>query len=365
MIKVSDGKVGTREFISIVLLSTGIKLSDTSPNLLFTDGKNAAWTIPFLSFVILIVPFFILISLLKKHEIGLMDLLSKLMGKIVGGIIGFCLFFIMFNSTVINSRGYVDIVNTMFYPKTPVPALLLMLLATSYFVSKRGLEMIGRTAWIVIPTILFSQLLLIAFVWKDIDWMHLFPIGGPGLKHIMKESITHSSIFGDIILLAAFYPFVRTFKDFRLASLLGFGISCLQIALFVAIYVMVFDYPEIINMAFPFQQLTRMASIGETLTHIEALFLGLWLISSVIHFAIYLYLSAFFFAGALRIKEFELLLLPLAGLAFFLGLVPENIFQLNQYREFFLIIITSMLIFLPVFLWIADRWKGRRKDESV
>ncbi|MFK4996772.1 hypothetical protein ACI2OX_02240 [Bacillus sp. N9] len=66
MIKVADGKIGTRELTSIILLSLGMKLSDTTPNQLYTGGENAAWAMPFIFLITIGVPFLLLLRLLKN-----------------------------------------------------------------------------------------------------------------------------------------------------------------------------------------------------------------------------------------------------------------------------------------------------------
>ena len=130
------------------------------------------------------------------------------------------------------------------------------------------------------------------------------------------------------------------FQTFALTShfvgfFLGLGFSCVVIALFLAIYTMVFDYPEIINLAYPYQQLTRIASLGEMIAHVEAVFLGIWIITASIHFAIILYLTAYLFAGALQINKFEPLILPFAGLALLIGLLTENVFQITKFKKYY------------------------------
>lgn len=49
MNKNEDGKIGTREFFSIVLLIIGVKVTDETPGYLFQLGGNATWLIPFFS----------------------------------------------------------------------------------------------------------------------------------------------------------------------------------------------------------------------------------------------------------------------------------------------------------------------------
>ncbi|VEF49822.1 spore germination protein [Bacillus freudenreichii] len=362
MMKAADGKIGTREFFSLVFLSVGIKATDTTPNILFDLGGNAAWMMPIFSFFVIGVPFFLLLWLMKKHEKGLIELLFHLFGKYLGGFIGFILFLIIFSGMFIYGRSYIDIVNVMFYPQAPVLLLLfLLLVACSFLIAKRGLEAIGRAAWFIIPITFIILFLLVIAVLHEVNWMQIFPFAGPGFKQVVKGSITHSSIFGNIILFAALFPFVRSYKTFRLASFLGLGVSCVTITLFIAIYVMVFDYPEIINMAYPYQQLTRIASLGGITTHIESLFLGIWIHGAAIYFAITLYVSAYFFSGALRLDKFEPLLLPFVGLAFLLGIQQDNVFHVTQARNILIEYSSVILIVLPFCLWITDLWKGRLK----
>lgn len=330
MIKASDGKIGVKELTSIFVLTIGIKFTDATPSFLIEEGKNAAWMMPLISFVLFIGPFLLLLKLIKKHETGFAELIHKLMGKYVGWIILLILFFLIFTFTSINIRSYINIINTMFYQKTPVPFLTLLFLLTIFYVAKRGFEAVGRTAWLFIPWIEATVILLVFFVWREFNWEQIFPIAGPGFTEVMKESAKKSSIFGEAILLAAFFSFVRTYKDFRIASLIGIGLSCFKMSVFLAIYVFVFNYPSVETIAYPYQQLTRMATIGEVVTHIEAVFLAFWSIAAVIHFAIYFYLVAFLLSKLLHIADFESLLLPLIGLTLFLCLIPDNVYQLDS-----------------------------------
>ncbi|TVY07804.1 GerAB/ArcD/ProY family transporter [Paenibacillus cremeus] len=365
MIKPSDGKLGKREFLSIVLFTVGIKFTDTTPDLLFTYGKNAAWMLPILSGLLIGIPLLLLLGLLKKHEtLGLIELIHRLMGKYFGFAVGLTLFFIMLTGTILNTRNYIDIVNTMYYPKTPIFYLQLFLIAVCFFVANRGFETIGRMAWIILPYIQVIIILLVVFVWQDSDWMHLFPILGPGLDQVFKQSMWHNSIFGEMILLTAFYTYTKSHSVFRFTALVGISFTSIQIAFFCAIYVFVFDFPAVNHLIYPFHQLARTAAIGQMITNVEALFFGFWIISTVIHFSIVLYLSAVLFAKTVKLDEFEPLLLPLSGLALLLGLLPENIIVTTAFREILLKSSSIILLSLPFVLWILDRWKGRHGNES-
>lgn len=360
MIKISDGKIGMKEFLGIVIIAIATQATDTTPDLLLFRGANAAWMIPIFTFAMILLPLYMVMQLVKRHNVGLMEIIFSLTGKYVGAILGTLLFIMIFFSTTVNSRSYVDIINTMFYPNTEVAFFFVIILLTSFFVAIRGFEAIGRTAWLIVIVFAISAIFLIIFVWKDLNWYFIHPIAGPGVNKLLITSFTSMVMYKEIILLAIFFPFLRSYKDYRRASIVGLVISSIWIALFILIPTIVYDYPAVVYMNYVYQQLTRIASIG-TFSRLEALFLGIWVAASVLHFAIYLYICAFIFAKTLRLKNFESLILPLAGLALFLGLVPDNIVILNQLREKTAYVSSSFLIVVPLLLLVIDRWKGWKK----
>lgn len=235
----------------------------------------------------------------------------------------------------------------------------------SYFVAKRGLTAIGNASWFIIPTLEIALVVLIFAVWREVGFERIFPIAGPGVTTLFKESLNHSSLFGEIILLAAFFPFVRSYNHYRFASLLGLGVALFKMAVFLALYVMVFDYPSTVLMAYPHQELTRIAQFGTAFTHVEGGFFLFWLIASIFRFAIYLYLTAFFLGGALKMKKFEKLIFPLMGLVALGGSLPANVFQIDPYQNLLFNIASWIIISLPFFLWILSKWKGGEKNNEA
>lgn len=361
MIKPTDEKLGPRELFSIIFLMLGIKVTDTTPNILLNVGINAGWMLPIISSIFMLVPFLLLLALFKKYQTGLVDLVNKLTGKFFGGLIIFIFLVVFFASTVINNRSYADIVITMFYPNTSLFMVMLVTMATCLFVAIRGLEAIGSTAWLIAPGILFSALLLILFVAKDLDPGYVFPIAGPGMLDIVKGGISYSSFFGDIIIIFLFVPFVRTYESFRKGAIWGFGITSAKMIIFMAAFIMMFDYPSVESIAYPYHHLTRLAAIGALSNHVEAIFLGLWFMGAAVRFAIYTYISAFLLGKLIRFNEFERLLLPLSGMVVLLGLLPDNYFQGFEARKMLLKSSSGFFFFLPVLLWGIDRFKGRKK----
>ena len=363
MIRVNNGLIRKRELTAIVIFLYVIQLMNTTPDTLIKFGKNAAWVLPIISFAVMLIPFLVLLYIVKKHDAGLVELVFSLLGKRIGSFVMFLFFLIIFSALMINSRNYTDVYNTMFYPKTPVPYLYVMLIGASFYIANRGLENIGRTAWILCPLYLFVTYILIFFILEDFSLERIYPIAGPGFGVLLTKGAAYSSIYGESILLLALYPFVRKFKDFRIGVLYGWMVGVVSLAFFMVIYVSIFDFPAVQDIAYPFQQLTRMATLG-TIGHLESIYLATWTVASAIHFSIYLYLAAFFLSKMLRLKEFEPLLLPIAGLCVLAGLISPNIFVGNALRETLIQTSTVILVLFPFILWGIDRFKGGKKANA-
>jgi len=356
---ITDGKVGARELLGTVVFMIAMKATDSTPDLLIYHAMNASWLLSLLSGLIILLPLLLLVGLMKKYNTGLHDLLLRFTGRWVSGAIVALMFIGLFISTTINARSYVDIVNTLFFPQTSIPLILLSLLLFCSFVANRGFETIGRVTWLMFGVIMIVGTLLILTTWQHTSFSYLFPLLGPGLDQLLWDSLTHSSLYGEIILIAFFFPYVRSFQAYRGGIMIGFGLCVFLLVLFNALYVMVFDYPAIEHMAYPYQQLTRAASFGNKAAHLESVFLFIWIIGAVLHFAIYLYLLAYLFSRIFKIHEFEPLILSLAGMILLMAGFPKNIIQQNILRDWLISSTSFMFLLLPIVLWGLHLWKGR------
>ncbi|MDE5415423.1 GerAB/ArcD/ProY family transporter [Alkalihalobacterium chitinilyticum] len=362
MLQPADGKVGTRELFAIFLISIGIKLSDGTPMLLLEAGKNATWVLPIVAGGIILVPTLLILSLLKKYKNkNLVDIIFIVTGKYIGFIICLIILFAMIFANALNQRTTVNIISTMFFPTTPVVIIFLLLIGSSFAVARVGIEAVGRTAWVVLPYIKVVLFLLFLLIINEIHFEFLFPIAGPGLDVLIKESFSYHTIFFEFIMVALFFPWVRDHKSYKTATLLAVGFIVLEMTITMAYFVMLFDYPQVAHVAYPFQQLTKMLEVGTIVTSYEGFFLGFWIMAAVVRFSIYLLLSAFIVCSMFQLKDFKPILLPLACITLLVGLIPENQTETTFFmRDVFLLQSSWYFVtMLPILLWITYKVKER------
>ncbi|WP_180968276.1 GerAB/ArcD/ProY family transporter [Cytobacillus massiliigabonensis] len=362
----SKGKIGIKEFIAIIILSIGTKLTDDTTVILYKQIENAAWMSPFVIGALSIIPIYLLIKVLNIYESkNLADVINHLFGRFIGFFILMILWLILFSALTIDSAVYTDIISTMYFDKTPAIMIYALLMFVSAFGAKKGIEHIGSVAWSVIFWIKFSLLAALILTLMQGEYLFLFPIFGNGVWDIVKESSYRTSINADFLYLGLIYPYLKSKKDFKKGTWIALLFIVTEVSISLAAFVMLFDYKGIQMMDFPFHETIRYIQVG-FLENIETFFFPFWLIASFIRFSFYLYMVAILFGSLFTIKNFEHLLPIIATLVVFLGIIPENpTFTIFNLRENLLFITTPIFIFLPCLLWAAAKFKGDFKHEKT
>jgi hypothetical protein len=249
--------------------------------------------------------------------------------------------------------------NTIFYPKTPMPVMYAILVASICFLAYLGLAAIGRANWLNYVTITVVFFALIFVAQNDVRFSFLYPLEGAGIMKLLKASLSSSTIWADIFYMAVVFPMVQDKKKFKKTVMFSFALSVVEITAIMVVYIITFGYPSIVYLNYPFQELTRAARFGSYFTHPEAFYLGFWSIASTIRYAAYLYLLTVVLKDILKLKNHKPLFLTLSALALALGMLPEN-FTYNIFVVRAQLLKWAWVVFvtLPVLLWIIGKVKG-------
>lgn len=364
MLKKYDDKIGAREFFALMIFCIGTKYTDSTPILLISEGLNASWIIPIISGLIILLPVLCLLSLLRLYKNkNLLDIIYHLMGKFFGFIIIFLLFSISFEYLAVSTRDYADIIGTMFYLRTPMTFILFILIAGSTYIASKGFSTIASLCWLAFPVLQIVVVALVIMIWSKLDLNYLFPLGGPGVKTILKQGVYFTTIIGKVILLAIFFPKVRSHKQYKLGSFLGLLFPILNFSLFLIIYTSAFGYPTLASLNYPFHQLTRLVQIGRFARNVEALFLGFWVIASSVRLAIYLYVAAVLLGYLLRLKNTKGLVFYISIMVFLISLIPSNYTSyILTIRKIEVHTFWIYFIFVPILLWSIAKLKGEYRS---
>ncbi len=364
--KQNKGKIGIKEYLAIIALTVGTKLSDDTPSIIFEDARNAGWIAVLLMGGMAIIPIILLIKVFSAHpDKNLHEVIIHLFGRFFGNFISIALLLAGVASVTVDSGTYVDIIGTMYFTKTPASIIYMVLLLVCAYGAKRGIEQIGSVAWVLIPYLKVTLFIALLVSFNSGHFDFIFPIWGEGKMEIVKSSIKNVSIFSDFLFIGLIAPLVVSFKDFKKGTIIGLSIVVFEISLALISYVMLFDYTTAEMLNYPFHETIRYIEIG-FLPNVETLFFPFWLVATFIRFSFYLYLSAVLLGGILKIGEFEYLIPLITIIVLLLGLAPDSpsIF-LYIMRQKLLMLLSPAFLCLPPLMWLIAKIRGDFKNETV
>jgi spore germination protein KB len=360
----TSGTVGIREYVAMVLLVIGVKLSDKTPALYFDSMKSAAWMGPILAGIITVIPLFFLIKVLSLYKNkNLHDVNCHLFGKYIGMFISF-LFFIYGSAVILaDARSYVDIISTVYYPKTPTLVIFIALMAACSYTAKKGIQHIGSLSWMTLFYIKFTLAFALLLTLQDGHLFAIFPFLGPGIKEIVKESVLKTSLFGEFLYLALIFPYLASAKVFSKGSWIALVFLTIEISIAFLLYIMMFDYMPASHLSYPFHEVIKYISIGRFITSLDTLFFPFWIIATLIRFSVFFFLDAVLLGSIFKIKHFEYAIPILASVFLIIGMIPETpSFTIYKLMDPFYQLMSPFFITFPILLWVIAKLRGDFKS---
>lgn len=356
----SDEKIGVREFGTMLILIIGVKLSDTTPALLFQRAKNAGWILPIIALVIVFPSYIVMLSLFKKYkDKNLIELQYHLMGKVFGLIYGMALGIIMLILMSISSRDVMDSITIMFYPKTPPVVIYLIFMGTAVFLCRRGLATIGGICWLIVPALIIAAMSAIILTVPDMRTGYIFPIGGIKPMELVKGMPFYVSLETECIMLGALFTKVRSYRDYAIGGMTALIFGSFLIAGSCFAFLLVFDVVALQHIPFPFLELTRIIRIGRFISNAEAIFFGFWIMAAALRFTIYLYAITSAFLSIFHKTDIKPYFILFAAAVIFLSLLPENFVTLVfNIRKYLIVASSCTFIPLPYILLFISKMKG-------
>ncbi|MEC1717031.1 GerAB/ArcD/ProY family transporter [Schinkia azotoformans] len=360
------GKIGIREYVAIILLVVGVKLADDTPAILVEPLGSAYWMVPLINGILSFIPIYLMIKVITLYKNkNLHDCIIHLFGKYIGNSLSTILLLLGICALIVDSAVYVDIISTMYFTNSPPLIIFAVLMTTSAYIAKKGLEHLGTISWLVLFYLLISIFMALLFSLQDGNGHLIFPIFGPGVWEVIKESTSHVSIYADFFFLGLIAPYLVSAKAFKKGTITGLCIVSILICFSFLIYLFVFDYEGLNMVNYPFHELIRLIRLG-FLTNVETFFFPFWVVATFIRFSFYLYLIALFLGGICNIKNFEYLIPTIATITVIIGMAPDApTFTIFTLREMLLEVTSPVFLFFPCFMWLIAKLKGEFKHDKA
>lgn len=298
-------------FLLIGVVNASLHLT-TIPPLLWTAGRDA-WMCIILALVPGLGTVWLTVWLGLRHRgQTLVQYASSLLGPALGRLAGlfYGLTFLFLTALTLGEFGQVMKMN--YLTRTPVPVHVIGLVLLVTLGVRLGLEPLGRTADVLVPIMIGVGALVAGMVAPFIRIGHLFPLLEAGIGPVLRGTAVVWSDYAQLTVLALFLPQVDRPRRMYRAGLLLLVILVMMGLGPTSGTITVFGIETGAALPFPSVKLARQV---ELIRGVEAGLILLWVGGTFLRTSVFLYGSCLAWSQTLRLRDWRLLLLPLAAAA--------------------------------------------------
>ncbi len=365
-----EGRFGFLETVCLMSLILFTKDFYSSIRVVVETNGTAAWYMTLISCAVSLT-FFLLLYLLMKRFPGkdLVQVFQLVLGKILGKVVALLFFAYFMFYAATDLREFLEMIKAYALPYT-LPSLIIgaFIIAVLILASK-GLEVIARVGYISFFPVMFVIILILLLASKYYDVRYLLPIGGYGFDVTLKTGFLRSSAYNEVIFLAFIINSIHGLKIFKKAGIISLVITGLTFSGTLVCYLMAFQYTQGSENLSAMYQLARIIYFNRFFQRIEAIFLFIWVISSIITVAMAFYISITVYCKAMNIKKHKPLLLPGAFILFMITILPDNLSEIieislvitRQYSIFFVWLVPVLVLIISLIFRKKGRGTGNAK----
>jgi len=347
-------KIGKIEMTSVMITLICMKLFLTFPRELLSSAGNGAWLSGIFITVVAVVIFYITGKIYRTNK-TVIDIAYETGGKWFKRITGIVLFGIIGFNLTFTLRIFPETVRIILLHNTPMTIIITLLCIAIAIGTYNGIESLARIISFFLPVAAVVLSLFIILLVPHFNSKNIAPILGKGLNAIFTDSFKGIALFTDLIILNLLLPLCKNKDEAFKSGIKAIFIS--GITLTVILVALGLVYPRQFSESFimPVYQLTRLVSIGDFFSRVEAFFEFLWSIAMFLYTSVYIYVLCYIWKETFDLKFYKPLAAPIVAICAAVSYMSDSLMNtINLYSQSFLYIyvITSAL---PVVFGIIER----------
>ena len=362
---IEKGKISASQMGKMLFLAITPTAILTAPGITHKFAKNDLWISPIWAFSGLIVVFLVLWLHRMYPGQSIVQACERIVGRFPGKIIGavYWLFYLYLNGIIV--REYEEFVIGAFLPNTPPIVLLGSMVLVCAIAVRGGVEIVGRFADLILPVFFILFLLIIGPIIPDLHVKHMLPIMGDGILPSIEGSLVLQIWFSELITASFLLPFVTDRKKAKKSILIS--LSAVILTLVVSNLATLLYLGDLTGIyTYPFLILARYINIAQFFTHLEALFMAIWVLGAFVKICVFYYVTVLAAAQWMNLSDYRPIVLPLGLL-----LTLFSIWIAPNYQEMTRAISTSvifatltMFVIVPILLLVIAWVKKRVRAAS-
>ena len=354
-----------RPSLLMVLIICFIHGSTLLLSLVDSGMKQDAW-MAIVCGAIVSMPFILSYVFLSKRFPGksLIQIHDIVYGNVLGKILSICYFFFFMLLFAYNMRQIVEFLNGYIMSETPPIALYITIALVCTYAVKKGIHVIAKMSMYAVAFVVFAAVMIFLLLLGKMDFSNFLPMfNAPPEEYIRTTYIMAAIPFSELLFLVMVMPRVRPLNKAARYVTMGVGLATLLYLLIIVRITATLGESSPLYTESSFQSV-RLIDIGEFLTRLE-LIIALGIIATI-----FIKISVLYFAAVksiseiLKLRSFNPLLLPLAGIAIVLALIACDSSVVNADNADYHIVFATPFEFIlpPLTLLIAKLRKLPKKD---
>ncbi|WP_077622838.1 GerAB/ArcD/ProY family transporter [Sediminibacillus massiliensis] len=274
MLRITHGQM-----LSIIILSQLVQIYVYSPAYMAQHVKQHVW-LPLLLAIILSLLIGWGMLTISRFFAGdsFLVVLQRLTGKFLGGIIGLLYFVYFFILFVIHTQMIVTTFKSLFLPRTPTYATLILVLILALYCSLLGIEVLARASNMVMLLFILVLLFLILAVLPNIHVSYYLPLLPRSTENLWYGTLIPFMSMGQVVIISAIYPFVNYKEETAKVGwlILGIFFALLITSMVVLESVGAFSAFELERLRYPTVELITLIQVGEFMERLEIFLVTMW-----------------------------------------------------------------------------------------
>jgi spore germination protein (amino acid permease) len=356
---IEKGKISALQMGKLIYLAITPTAILTAPGISFKYAERDLWLSPVWAFSGIIA----VLAVLGLHRLfperSVFQTFRDTVGRLPGWVIGvvYWLYYLYISGIIL--REYGEFIVGAFLSETPLAVVLGSLVLVCAFAVRGGLEIVGRFADLFLPAFLLLFLLIVVLIIPDLHISNMMPLLGDGILPSMKGALVLQIWFGELAIAWFFLPYVSDRENAKKYLWITFGGISLTLLLSNLVTLLLLgDLTG--GYSFPFLILARYIDLAEFLTHLEALFMAIWVLGAFVKICVFFYITAHSAAEWMHLKDYRPIVFPIGLL-----LTLFSIWVAANYQEMTHAIATSliplaitMFVVVPVLIYLIARIRG-------
>lgn len=273
---------------------------------------HSGWMTIFPSIVIGFLAFAQLFYLIRKYpQLTLIEITIVIYGKILGRIVAlaYLLFFMVVADVIIRAIG--DFL-TSAYPYTPYAVLTSVIVLISAFAVRKGIEVVARSAQLVLPVLIVLGILASVLTAKDKHFEYILPLWPINFSSFLQGTILLSGLFCEVVVAGMLLSNVVKVKNgTKTAAWFYIAIGVMFIGPLTG-PPMVFGESMSYRFNYPTYEEIRYIQFTNFLERLDVVGILLWGIGSFLKLSVFIFAISLGIAQWIGLKDYRPVVYPLS-----------------------------------------------------